>query len=56
MINKFVKSDDQEDQQEQYEVKLKKYEFVPQPRIVESNIKVDVYPYDRDFVADIGIL
>ncbi|MFM9838947.1 MAG: ABC transporter permease/M1 family aminopeptidase [Cyclobacteriaceae bacterium] len=52
IVNKFVKSDDQEDLQEEYERKLKKYEFVSQPRIVASKIKVDIYPYDRDFVAE----
>ena len=52
VVNKFVKSDDQEDLQEEYEKQLKKYEFLPQPKIVESNLKVDIYPYDRDFVAE----
>lgn len=52
VVNKFVKSDDREDQQEQYELKLKKYEFLPQPRIVETKLKVDIYPYDRDFIAE----
>jgi ABC-2 type transport system permease protein len=52
VVNKFVKSDDQEDLQEEYEKQLKKYEFLPQPKIVESTLKVDIYPYDRDFVAE----
>jgi len=52
VLNKFVKSDDQEDQQEEYEKTLKKYEFLPQPKIVESNLKVDIYPYERDFIAE----
>ncbi len=52
VVNKFVKSDDQEDKQQKYEEQLKKYEFLPQPKIVESNLKVDIYPYDRDFIAE----
>ena len=52
IVNKFVKSDDQEDLQEEYEQKLKKYEFVSQPRIVETKLKVDIYPYSRDFVTE----
>jgi len=52
VLNKFTKSDDQEDLQEKYETTLKKYEFFPQPRIVESNMKVDIFPYDRDFTAE----
>ncbi|MCE2995780.1 MAG: aminopeptidase, partial [Flammeovirgaceae bacterium] len=52
IVNKFVKSDDQEDLQEEYEQKLNKYEFIPQPKIVETKLKVDIYPYSRDFVAE----
>ncbi len=52
VINKFVKSDDQEDQQEEYEKTLKKYEFLAQPKITEVNLKVDIYPYDRNFTAE----
>ena len=52
VINKFVKSDDQEDLQEEYERKLKKYEFEAQPRIVDTKLKVAIYPSARDFVAE----
>ncbi len=52
IVNKFVKSDDQEDLQEEYEQKLKKYDFFPQPRIIDTKLKVDIYPYARDFVAE----
>jgi ABC-2 type transport system permease protein len=52
IINKFVKSDDQEKMSAEYEKAYKKYEFIAQPRIVESNIKVDLYPSKRDFVAE----
>jgi ABC-2 type transport system permease protein len=52
VVNKFIKSDEQEDQQEAYEKTLKKYELIGQPRIVESKVKVDIYPYERDFVAE----
>lgn len=52
VLNKFVKSDEQEDQQEAYEKKLKQYEFLPQPKIIETNLKVDIFPYDRDFTAE----
>ncbi|CAN5463133.1 M1 family aminopeptidase [soil metagenome] len=52
VVNKFVKSDDQEDMQQRYEEQLKKYEFLPQPKVVEANLKVDIYPYDRDFSAE----
>jgi ABC-2 type transport system permease protein len=52
IVNKFVKSDDQEEQQANYEKKFKKYEFLNQPKIVESNLKVELYPSGRDFVAE----
>ncbi len=52
VVNKFVKSEEQEDLQEEYEQKLKKYDFIPQPKIVDTKIKVDIYPYSRDFVAE----
>ena len=35
-----------------YEKTLKKYEHVPQLRIVESNLKVEIYPSRRDFTAE----
>ena len=52
VLNTFTKSDDQEDQQEEYEKTLKKYEFIAQPKITEANLKVDIYPYDRNFTAE----
>lgn len=52
VVNRFVKSDDQEELQAEYEKTYKKYEFLNQPKIVESNVKVDLYPSSRDFVAE----
>jgi hypothetical protein len=52
IVNKFVKSDDQEDLQEEYERALKKYEFVNQPKIIDTKLKVDIYASARDFVAE----
>ncbi len=52
VINKFQKSDDLKEKQSQYEKKFKQYEFLSQPKIVESNIAVDLYPSKRDFVAE----
>jgi ABC-2 type transport system permease protein len=52
IINEYQTSDKQKEQQAAYEKKYKKYETLNQPRIIESNIKVDIYPYDRDFVAE----
>lgn len=52
IVNRFMKSDDQQELQAEYERKYKKYEFMNQPKIVEANLKVDIYPAKRDFVAE----
>lgn len=52
VLNTFTNSDDREKDQAEYERTYKKYEFIPQPKIVEANLKVDIYPYSRDFVAE----
>ena len=52
IINEYQTSDKLKEVQAEYEKKYKKYETLNQPRIVEANLKVDLYPYDRDFVAD----
>jgi hypothetical protein len=52
IINRFVKSDDQEKMSAEYEKAYKKYEFMHLPKIVEANLKVDIYPSQRDFEAE----
>lgn len=52
IMNTFVKSDDQEEMQAEYERTYKKYEFINQPKIVEANVKVDIYPVARDFTGE----
>ncbi len=49
VINVYRNSDEQKELRAEYEKTLKKYEWVTQPKIIESNLKVDVYPFDRDF-------
>ncbi len=51
MVNEYTNSDERNEQQASYEKALKKYEDLPQPKIVEVNLAVDIYPYQRDFVA-----
>lgn len=48
-LNEYQTSDEVEDLQEEYERTLKKYQDIAQPRIVETSLEVDVYPYQRDF-------
>jgi hypothetical protein len=52
IVNEYRTSDRQKEVRAEYEKKYKKYETLVQPRIVEANLKVDLYPYDRDFVAE----
>ena len=49
--NEYSNSDDQNALQAQYEKDLKKYEFMNQPKIVETNVEVDIFPKDRNFNA-----
>jgi hypothetical protein len=52
VLNEYTNKDEREGLQVDYEKTLKKFEFVPQPRITEINLKVDVFPVSRDFTAE----
>ena len=49
VLNDYRTDDDTEKAQVDYEKKYKKYEGIPQPRIVDVNTEVDFYPEQRDF-------
>ncbi len=51
VVNKYRTSDSREKNQAQYEKTLKKYARIPQLRIVETNLKLDIMPAERDFAA-----
>lgn len=48
IINKYKTSKENMMESVNYEKQYKKYARYIQPRIVEMNINVDIYPYDRD--------
>ena len=52
ILNTYQNPDDRKELQADYEKTLKKFEDTAQPRIVETNLKVDVFPKDRDFIAE----
>lgn len=52
VLNTYRNSDEIEELQANYEKTLKKFELTPQPRIVDVNVRVDLYPERRDFVAE----
>lgn len=51
-LNKYSTREEDENMQVEYEKTLRKYHNIPQPRIVESNLKVEIYPKGRDFEAE----
>lgn len=51
VINEYSNSDERNKQRADYEKTLKKYEDVVQPRIIDTKIAVDIFPFDRDFNA-----
>ncbi|MEO0470171.1 MAG: ABC transporter permease, partial [Bacteroidota bacterium] len=51
VLNEYRNSDQSEELQANYEKTLKKYEDLPQPKIVETNLAVDIYPEKRDFTG-----
>jgi ABC-2 type transport system permease protein len=44
ILNPYVSTRDQEKRIAEFEQKYKQYEKIPQPRIVESNLLVDIFP------------
>jgi hypothetical protein len=52
ILNDYTNSEQRKDLQVDFEKTLKKYEFLPQPKITAVDLKVDIYPSKRDFVAE----
>ncbi|MGA7158127.1 MAG: M1 family aminopeptidase [Acidobacteriaceae bacterium] len=48
-LNEFLSAPQQRDIQAQYERDYKKYEFLPQPKIIAVDSKIDIYPERRSF-------
>ena len=52
ILNKYSSAATQKTYRADYEKTLKKYEYLPQPKIVDVNLKVDLYPYNRDYTVE----
>ncbi|MEX2234766.1 MAG: M1 family aminopeptidase [Cyclobacteriaceae bacterium] len=52
VINRYRNTDMQNEMRADYEKKYKAFETLLQPRIVETNVQVDIYPSERDFTAE----
>lgn len=53
ILNKYNDTDRQEEKQVQYEKLYKKYEKLPQPKIIATQAKVDLFPEKRAFLAKV---
>lgn len=51
VLNRDVSARQREEEQIDWEKKYKKYEKLPQPRIVDVNVNMDLIPESRDFKA-----
>lgn len=51
VLNSYQNSDDQNAHLAEYEKALKKYQFTPQPTITAMDMKVEIYPQERDYSA-----
>lgn len=49
ILNTYTTQWEQEDYRVSYEQSLKKYEHLPQPKIIEVKIELDLYPESRDY-------
>ncbi|WP_026947108.1 ABC transporter permease/M1 family aminopeptidase [Algoriphagus marincola] len=56
--NNYLTKVDRELRQLAYEIKLKKYQGIPQPKYVSIDIKADLFPRERDasFIAEVQLV
>jgi ABC-2 type transport system permease protein len=52
MLNPYHSKHEQESLQASYEKTLKRYEYIPQPEIVDVKLKLDLYPLQRDYTLE----
>jgi ABC-2 type transport system permease protein len=51
-LNKYESREGAEKKQVDYELALNKFKDFPQPKIIDVNLKVEIYPSNRDFTAE----
>ncbi|MTI31906.1 ABC transporter permease/M1 family aminopeptidase [Xanthovirga aplysinae] len=52
ILNNYSSPASEEAHRVDYEKTLKHLEYIPQPKIVDVNLKLDLYPYERDYAAE----
>ncbi|MCD4676360.1 MAG: hypothetical protein K8S18_10250, partial [Desulfobacula sp.] len=50
--NEYLNSKKQEKIQANYEKQLKQYQFLTQPKIIDTKLMIEIYPKERDFTAE----
>lgn len=50
--NEYLNSKKQEKIQANYEKQLKQYQFLTQPKIIDTKLLIEIYPEKRDFTAE----
>ena len=51
-LNEYSTSEEEMDLRAEYEKELRQFRDLAQPRIVEVDLEVDLYPYERDFFVE----
>lgn len=52
ILNQYNSQHEQENWQANYEITLKRYEYIPQPKIVDVKLKLDLYPLQRGYTVE----
>jgi len=52
ILNGYTSSEKAKRYRANYEKELKKFEYLPQPKIVDVNLSVELYPYERNYTAE----
>ncbi len=56
ILNSYESNDQREADQIRYEKELKKYEGIPQPKIISAKYMIDIYPTKQNFLAKSGLI
>ncbi|PCJ27022.1 MAG: hypothetical protein COA97_04850 [Flavobacteriales bacterium] len=56
VLNSYESSDKREDDQIRYEKEFKKYEGIPQPKIIHAKYLIDIFPEKRNLLAKSGLI
>ncbi|MEM9325212.1 MAG: M1 family aminopeptidase, partial [Bacteroidota bacterium] len=52
VLNTYSNSDEQKAFQADYERKYNQYQYLPQPKVTDMSMQVELYPSDRDYSAE----